>query len=412
MARSKITKQFVDKAVPGEIDRLFWDTQLRGFGLKVTVAGTKTYVVQYRTSGGRHGKARRVTIGKHGSPWTAEAARQEAQRILALSAQGEDPAEKKRRPAKSLTISELCDLYLEEGIGSKKASTISTDRGRIERHIKPLLGKRKVSEIGSGDVAKFMHDVAQGKTALDIKVGPRARAIVRGGKGTATRTVGLLGGIFSYAVQVGFADANPVLGVKRYPDRKNERFLSLPEIAVVGRALESIEKTEGNKVAVAILRMLLLTGARRGEIENLKWSEVDLWTKCLRLEDSKTGQKIIHLNTTALALIDDLSKHRMPGATFVFASPSADRPYAGTSKVWQKIRSETEFADLRIHDLRHTFASLGILQGAPVAVVGKLLGHANVATTERYAHLTEDPVRLASNRIGDAIGEALKPGEK
>ena len=184
--------------------------------------------------------------------------------------------------------------------------------------------------------------------------------------------------------------------------------MSLSEIAVVGRALESIEKTEGNKVAVAILRMLLLTGARRGEIENLKWSEVDLWTKCLRLEDSKTGQKIIHLNTTAVALIDDLSKHRMPGATFVFASPSADRPYAGTSKVWQKIRSGTEFADLRIHDLRHTFASLGILQGAPVAVVGKLLGHANVATTERYAHLAEDPVRLASNRIGDAIGDALE----
>jgi len=118
--------------------------------------------------------------------------------------------------------------------------------------------------------------------------------------------------------------------------------------------------------------------------------------------------KIIHLNAAAVALIEELSKHRMPGGTFVFAGSLADRPYAGTSKVWQKIRSQTEFADLRMHDLRHTFASLGVLQGAPVAVVGKLLGHANVATTERYAHLAEDPVRLASNRIGDAIGDALE----
>jgi hypothetical protein len=168
VAKGRITKRAVDTIKPGERDTYLWDADLSGFGLKVTPVGSKVYLVQFRL-GGRKGRTRRVTIGRHGSPWTPESARKEAKRLLGEVGAGRDPAENRSQARRDLTIAELCDLYLAEGCTTKKPSTLATDRGRIERHIKPLLGRRKMTSISRLDVRRFLHDVASGKTVANIK---------------------------------------------------------------------------------------------------------------------------------------------------------------------------------------------------------------------------------------------------
>jgi hypothetical protein len=239
MGKLRISKRAVDSLEPTGRVEFFWDTDLTGFGLKLSENGRKTYVVQYRVGGGRRGIDRRYTIGRHGAPWTPEQARREARRLLGVAAAGEDPAGEKQKQRRALTLSELCDAYVRDRAQLKKPSTISTDIGRIERHIKPLLGSRKITEIARADVQRFMQDIANGKTAADIKTRCRGRAIVRGGKGTAARTVGLLGGIFSYAIENSLLKENPVRGVKRFPDRKSNRFLSENELSKLGATLRS-----------------------------------------------------------------------------------------------------------------------------------------------------------------------------
>ena len=225
-----------------------------------------------------------MTIGRHGSPWTVEKARKRAKKLLGEIAGGRDPATARDIENQDLTVAELCDEYLkavERGevvtrFGNpKKASTLAGDRGRIERHIKPLLGKRKVRTVTVNDTRKFMADVAAGETAVDVKTGKHGRAIVKGGKGAASRTVGLLGGVFTYAVRQGLRSDNPVRGVERYRDQKNERFLSTDELTRLGRAIADAESDGDNPMAIAAIRLLILTGCRRGEIVNLEKSHVD-----------------------------------------------------------------------------------------------------------------------------------------
>ena len=209
--RARITRWLAETTRPGPRDIFLWDTDLPGFGLKITPAGNRIYVLQYRIDG----RLRRYTIGNDGAPWTVMSARQEATRLLRKIAERRDPAEEKAAAKRDLSMTDLCDLYLAEGCRNKKPSTIATDRGRIERHIKPLLGRRRTRTITRRDIERFMADVADGTTAADIKTGPHGRAIVTGGKGTAVRTVGLLGAIFSFAVKRGIRFDNPVHGINR-----------------------------------------------------------------------------------------------------------------------------------------------------------------------------------------------------
>ena len=407
MGNAKITKQVVDAMSQSLDQEYLWDTSLRGFGVRAAKNGDKTYVVQYRTAGGRSGTARRVKIGKHGSPWTAETARAEAKRILSEVGLGADPALLKHQAKAALTVSDLCDLYLTNGIGAKKPSTLATDRGRIERHIKPLLGKRRINQLTPAHVRDFLQRVARGETAADVKTKPRGRAIVTGGTGTASRTMGLLGGICSFAVDAGLLAVNPVHGVKPFPDHKNERFLATPDIEKLGSVLRAMATEGYNSKALIIVELLLLTGARRGEIEHLKWSEVDLLANRINLADSKTGRKSLPLNSAAVALLATLRGQAADDATFAFPASRGSGHFAGTPKVWRALRKRLGEPSLRLHDLRHSFASLGVLQGAPLLMVGKLLGHANQSTTQRYAHLADDPVRAATEQIGQAVVQAL-----
>lgn len=257
----------------------------------------------------------------------------------------------------------------------------------------------KVTDVVRGDIQRLMIDVGNGNIRRD------ATPHTRGGKGAASRTVGLLGGIFKFAVEYGLIEQSPVRGVKRYRDNRRERFLSPAELARLGDVLSSLEKDGGDPRHIAILRLLALTGARKSEIAGLKWSELDLERGLLRLQDSKTGPKIIALGEAALELLINL---RPNGSQYLF--PDRRRPGEPTANLdwaWVVIRRKAGLDDVRIHDLRHTFASAGLANGEGLPLIGKLLGHAHVATTSRYAHLADDPLRAAADRISRNVAEAL-----
>lgn len=399
----KLTKRVIDDAQPQARRYTIWDSEKRGFGVRVEVSGLKVFLLRYRVGrAGRNATRREIVLGRCDN-WPPEKARAEAGRILNAVDAGQDPARDRHKKRQELNVSQLCELYLEEGVSTKKPSTISTDKGRIERHIKPLLGPKLLSDVTSADVERFMRDVAKGKTAADLKTKPRGRAIVEGGKGTATRTVGLLGGIFTFAVRHRLRADNPVRGVQRYRDNKGERFLSAAELAALGEALRGLEAEGTNPQALAILRLLTFTGARKSEIAGLLWSEVDIERQCLRLADSKTGAKTIPIGPPALAILAALPRE----GTMVFPAESGKRHFQGTEKVWRKARARAGLSGVRIHDLRHSFASMGLMTGDALPIIGKLLGHADVKTTARYAHLADDPLKAAANRISESIAAAM-----
>ena len=408
----RLTKSLVDRIQLTDRDQWFWDSEVKGFGLKVSKAGVRTYAFQYRFPSGRSGKTYRITIGKHGSPWTVESARTEARTLSARVTQGENPRLETQRAKAIPTVAELCDTYMAHGTGTKKASTLATDRGRIKRHIKPLLGHLKVTEVTPAIIKKFQNDIASGATKADISTKLRGRAIVKGGKGTAARTLGLLGGIFSYAIELELIDRNPAHGVKRFPDKKNERFLSSEEFTLIGRMLDQAAESGVSQKAIDIILLLILTGARRGEIQQLKWSEVDLVRGMLMLDDSKTGQKKIRLNSPASTILEAQAARVETRTGYVFSDRTGSGPFSATSKIWAKIRADTPLADVRLHDLRHSFASVAIAQGASLPVIGKLLGHANISTTQRYAHLTDDPISSANEAVGTMIAAQLSESNK
>lgn len=228
---------------------------------------------------------------------------------------------------------------------------------------------------------------------------------LEGEKGTATRTVGLLGGIFSFAFDCGLISENPVRGVKRFPDKKGERYLSQRELVALGNALRDVANNSGNPSAIVIIKLLIFTGARKGEIETLKWREVDFEDGYIRLEDSKTGQKAIPLNAGALQALNEVSPIR--DSEYVFPASRGEKHYVGTPKVWRRIREMAGIGDVRLHDLRHSFASVAVSGGASLPIIGALLGHTDSATTQRYAHLHDDPLKAASEAAGGKIGALI-----
>lgn len=403
--RLRLGKRNIDSLAAIQKRVIYWDDELAGFGLRVEQSGSKTFIVRYRPGGGRNAPKRFLTIGRYGK-FTPDEARNEARKVLSAGELGMDPAAERLRRRKEISMSDLCDFYLELGVETKKPQTVAGDRGRINGHVKPLIGKKRASEITTGDVEKLMKDIASGKTQADFKTGrSRSRVIVRGGKGAATRTIGMLGGIFSFAQRRGICNHNPCRGVKRYPDGASEQFLNAAQIVILGTALSKAESEGANSSAVNIIRLLAITGARRNEIAGLQWTEVDIERGCLRLKDSKTGAKVIPLGTAAIRLLDALTPTR--ASPYVFPATTGTSHFQGVKRVWRAVRCEAGFPDLRLHDLRHSFASFGLASGNTLPMIGALLGHSNARTTARYAHLADDPKKIAANRISGHIAEAL-----
>jgi integrase len=410
--QAKITKRTVDAAEPMPATYLIRDTEVKGFVLVVTPTGAKSYGVDYRVGSGRGSPKRRLTIGKHGSPWTPEMARAEAKRLLSEVAVGRDPAKAREADRNALTFDELIDLYLAEGVGHKKPSTLKADRGRIEHHLRPLLGKLRAERIARADIERMRNAVTAGKTAQKIVDGEKrpSGSVAKGGKGVAAQCVTLVGAIFAFAIDRGLCGDNPARGIKKAPVRKVERFLSEAEIARLAAALDAQTERTGNPYPSAAIKLLLLTGCRRGEIVNLRWEHVDFERECLRLPDSKTGAKVIYLNAPARALLQELP--RMADNSRVIPGVKAESASAAIDNVWSSIREAAGLADVRLHDLRHSFASVGAASGLSLPIIGALLGHKHAATTARYAHLSADPLRAANDAVGARIAAAMnrKPG--
>jgi integrase len=393
-----------------------WDAAVPGFGARRQKGEAVSYVLMYRT---REARQRRLTIGRHGAPWTPDTAREEARRLLGEIVKGSDPASDRREAREAMSVAELCDAYLADAQAgrlltrrgqSKKASTLAIDRGRIERHFKPLLGSRPVAAVTRNDVERFMHAVAEGKSAARVKTKRRGLARVRGGRGTATRAVGLLGAIFTYAVRRGLRPDNPVHGVIRFADGRRERRLSDDEYAALGAALRKAEAEGIWPAAVAATRFLALTGWRSGEALGLRWPEIDVARRTATLADSKTGRSIRPLSRAACDVLCRLP--RMTGE-LVFPATRGDGRMTGFPKLWARIAKLGEIpADVTPHVLRHSFASIAGDLGYSEPTIAALVGHKGRTITSRYVH-SADAVLLAAadvvaNRTSELMGE-LKP---
>ena len=413
---ARLTKRTVDAAKVTGKEYFLWDDEMPGFGLRVLASGRKSYVVQYKV-GGRRGETRRKSLGLHGV-LTAEEARTEAKKWLAERAKGKDPIAEYAANQKAETVEELCRSYIaaaEQGLilgkknRPKQASTLATDRGRIDRHIIPLLGKKRVRDVTSLDVNRFMRDVIAGKTAADIKTGFRGRAIVEGGPGTAARTVGLLGGIFSYAVSEGLRTDNPVRGVKRPADQRRDRRLSPQDYEALGEALVEAEAEAENCVAIAAVRLLALTGARLSEIANLRLDEIDRQGRALRLVDSKEGASVRPLGGAALAVLDGApAACRREGCAYVLPGKQGNRPYVGLPKAIARIMARRgELDRVTAHVLRHSFASIADELGYTEATVAALLGQRSGNVTRRYIHHLDRALIAAADRVAAHISAAM-----
>jgi site-specific recombinase XerD len=406
--RGKITKWAVDNLAPKDAaEVVLWDSEIKGFGIRARRGGAKTYILQYRVGAGRNAPLRKLTIGRHGSPWTPQTARVEAKRLLGLVASGQDPAQARSAERRAMTVAELSDLYLAEGATHKKPSTLKADRGRITHHIKPLLGQKLVAKITRADIERMMIDVKTGSRASpppkDSKRPPGS--LPTGGAGVAAQCVALVSTLLTFAIARALRSDNPAKGIKKPPVRKMERFLSEEEIGRLAEALDIESSRTGNPYPTAAINLLLLTGGRRGEILGLQWQHVDFERQCLRLPDSKTGAKIVYLNAPALEVLAGLP--RMDSNPHVIPGKCERAPLSGIDKVWFRVRAAARLQGVRLHDLRHSFASMGVAGGLSLPIIGALLGHKHPATTGRYAHLSADPLRAANDLVGRRIAAAM-----
>jgi integrase len=428
--RKRLTKTLVGNLQPGEI---IWDAEVRGFAVRCQ-RRDRVYVVKYRYQG----RQRWYTIGKHGSPWTVERARTEAKRVLGLVADKKDPSAEKRTARTALTLGEVASDFISKHVEVRsKPRTQSEYRRLIEKVIKPELGRQKLDHVTPADISKLHYKF-------------------RSTPYQANRILALLSKIFNWAGHRG--ERNPCIGIARYAEQKRRRYLSTAELARLGVALHDFESS-WNKAqeirsqlddqrsqleaasrlnkrrdirfinhvmselrreleslgelvsiyAVVAVRLLIFTGARLSEILTLRWEHVDFERSCLNLADSKTGPKTIHLNAPALDLLTNLS--RLEGNPYVIPGERRHSHLVNLEKPWRRLRKRAGLSDVRLHDLRHSFASVGAGAGLGLPIIGALLGHTQAATTARYAHLADDPLRQASDIIGARIAAVMGGGE-
>jgi integrase len=404
MTGKKLTKRTVDAMTPAARDAFLWDSELPGFGCKITPTGLRVYVFQY-TKGRRKP---RVTIGRHGAPWTPDEARKEALQLKGEVARGGDPAEFRISEKRAPTLAELSTRYVNEhAVPKKKPNSARDDKRLLEKHINPRLGNRKVAEITRAEVTR-------------LHLGLRSTPI------QANRVLALLSKMMNLAEKWGLRldGSNPCRHVDKFRERRRERFLSEDELAKLGEALTFAErvglptrdKPRGRRplkpvpvspYATAAIRVLLFTGCRLSEVVTLKWEHVDLERSCIRLPDSKTGAKVVLLGAAARAIFENLPV--VDGNPFVFPGRTVEPShFTGLPHVWYRVRKRAGLDDVRLHDLRHSFASVGAIGGTSLIVIGALLGHRQTATTARYAHLSDDPIRAAADRISQEIAAALE----
>lgn len=382
----KLTKRLIDAAEPGERDGFVWDDELAGYGLKVTPTGRKVFILQYRIGT----RSRRMTLGTYGA-LTADQARSEAQAALRMVARGDDPmaAHDLRRGEK--TTGELLSEFLSLHVDAKlKASSALEYRRLVSKLVPARLARMPINEVRRADLSQLHSSLA--KTPYQ-----------------ANRVLAILRKFFNWCEAQGYRQdhSNPTLHVDMFKEKKRERFLSPAEIAHLGTVLTGAERSgEASPFAIAAIRLLILTGARLREILHMRWEWVDFDHACVRLPDSKTGAKTIYLSAPAMQVLSAVP--RLEGNPFVVCGQKDGANLINLQKPWNRIRRKAGFAEVRIHDLRHSFASIAVANGMSLPMIGKLLGHSQPQTTARYAHLADDPMKHASDLIGGKIN--ILPG--
>lgn len=378
---AKITKRSVDAAAPSDKEFFIWDDELRGFGLRVYPSGRKMYLTQFRAGG----RLRRVNIGLHGA-MTPDLARTEAMRHLSHVRLGADPAGERDRRKVSPTMKEFGQRFLDEHVALHcKPSTQAEYRRSVELFINPKIGSHRMIDITRADVV----EIHQSMKATPYQ---------------ANRTLGVLSIMFTVAHTWGVRSdgVNPCWKVKRYKEQKRERYLTPDELARLGKVLR---ETNAEREAAFCIQLLLLTGCRLGEIQKLKWEYVDLKSGLLRLPDSKSGAKLVAIGQAVVDVFKSIPK--VENNPYVITGTIDRQHLTDMQKPWRRLRKRAGLDDVRIHDLRHSFASDALQLGEDLTMIGRLLGHTQVQTTARYAHLKTDPIRAAANKVSDAIALAL-----
>jgi integrase len=378
-----LTKRVVDSFLPALKDIIHFDEEIKGFGVRILPSGQKTYLVQYRDGGRTH----RVKIGRHGT-LTVDEARKRAQELLGNVAKGKNPAAELREHRRAPRISDVCErFYTEHVLLRCKPRTQVEYRRAIDLFIKPALGTFKVVDVQRADIAKFHHD-------------HRTRPY------QANRTLGVLSKMFNLTEVWGLRPdgSNPCRHVAKYPEQKRESFLDLGQIGYLGRTLQlCLDEGSESPQVVAAFYLLMFTGCRLSEIQFAKWSYIDGRHLCL--PDSKTGKRRIALSKDALAVLEMLP--RATDNDYLIFGEVDGQPITDLQRPWRRIRKKAGFPHLRIHDLRHSFASNAIQQGVDLFTVGKLLGHSQIQTTMRYSHIADDPLHKAMNTVGNAMRKTM-----
>lgn len=380
----KITKRNVDSQQPSDKAIYIWDSELSGFGLKTLPSGRKTYLVQYRM-GGRKGRTRRMTIGVHGTV-TTEQARREAKTLLAQVSLGIDPMADKDQAKQALTMDELLKQFLTEYVDVKLSPRTKVEYHTVIRLKVPISVRRKyIHEISRQDVSRIHQSMSDMPTR-------------------ANKTIMVLSKFFNWCEQYEYRDdhTNPCRYVKKYKEEPRQRFLSQEEQERLRQALVTAEQDNLATIyASESIRMLIFTGARLREILDLKWSYINWELGILSLPKSKTGAKTIYLNPQSIEVLNRIVRQK--DNPYVFCGVKQGQPIVNLQKPWRRIRAMADLDDVRLHDLRHTFASVAVMNGMSLPIVGALLGHSKPQTTARYAHLAAEPLRKAAEQVGQHI---------
>lgn len=387
MPQARLTKSSIDRLPAPDRDTIYWDQGLPGFGLRVKSTGVKSFVVQYRSR--KTGRSKRKTLGRYGPNLSLHEARDMARGLLSDVVRGEDPVAQAQSLRRSPSMVQLADQYLtEHAIPKKRLGSVRNDQSMLDRYVLPQLGKLRVMDVTHRDVQRLHNGM-------------------RGTPYQANRTLALLSKMFELSIRWGMRSDNPARGVEKFPEEKRDRWLSDAELERLLAALSE----HPNQVAADAIRLQLLTGARIGEVLSANWTDFDLergvWTKPSHHTKQKRREHL-PLSGAACSLLSDIYAARSHAGPWLFPGRSPDQPYKDLKAFWRAVTKAAGLEGYRIHDNRHTHASHLVSSGLSLPIVGRLLGHTNPSTTQRYAHLADDPLRQAADVMGQKVGRRVK----